>query len=471
MGGVYLEPSQDRRPDSTSGILSGPTACTTVRMHIPIDTFRLDNGLFVTLSEDHTAPIVAVNLWYHVGSANERPGRTGFAHLFEHMLFQGSEHVEANEHFELVSRAGGTLNGSTWLDRTNYFETVPSHQLTLALWLEADRMGALLPAMTQQKLDTQRDVVSNERRWSVDNQPYGTWWEKLPALAYPEWHPFHHSLIGSFEDLNAASLEDVSHFFTTYYTPDNAVLSITGDFDPMEARRLVAYYFGATPRGAGKPPLPDMSLPPVFGHPLRQVIEDDVSLPRLYLAFRSPVFGSDEYYAASVCGAILGMRKGSRLQRALVRERQVAVEANAFTFDLPKGSDLLIVDVTARHGISSDHLEDEVAREVDRVHAMGVTQAEVDRAVALIETDFVRSMQQASERADQLSRFATYFGDPGLVNVQTERYRAVTAEQVSRFATERMGPDNRASLLYVPRQGGATSSATSVHADPELLSV
>ncbi|MGH7656577.1 MAG: M16 family metallopeptidase, partial [Gemmatimonadaceae bacterium] len=275
-------------------------------MPIPVDTYRLPNGLFVTLSEDHSAPIVAVNLWYHVGSANERDGRTGFAHLFEHMLFQGSEHVGANEHFELVQRAGGTLNGSTWLDRTNYFETVPSNELAVALWLEADRMGALLPAMTQQKLDTQRDVVMNERRWSVDNQPYGTWWEKLPALTYPDPHPFHHSLIGSFDDLNAASLEDIAHFFATYYTPDNAVLTIAGDFDPREARELVRSYFESIPRGAGKPPLPDMSLPATFGGTLREVVKDDVSLPRLYLAFRSPAFGSSEYYAASVAGAILG---------------------------------------------------------------------------------------------------------------------------------------------------------------------
>lgn len=427
-------------------------------MHIPIETFRLDNGLLVTLSEDHTAPIVAVNLWYHVGSANERQGRTGFAHLFEHMLFQGSEHVDANEHFELIQRAGGTLNGSTWLDRTNYFETVPSNQLALALWLEADRMGALLPAMTQQKLDTQRAVVSNERRWSVDNQPYGTWWERLPALTYPETHPFHHSLIGSFDDLNAASLDDIAHFFATYYTPDNAVLTIAGDFDPTGTRRMVQQYFGGIPRGGGKPPLPDMSLPSTFGSELREVVEDEVSLPRLYMAFRSPPFGSDEYYAASVCGAVLGMRKGSRLQRVLVREREVAVDAAAFTFDLPKGVDLLVVDVTARPGIAPEQLEREVAEQIDLIHDGGVTQSEVNRAVSLIETDFIASMQQASERADQLSRFATYFGDPSLVNMQTDRYRAVTADQVSRFASERMGRDNRATLLYVPRandDGGA----------------
>src|SRR5919106_30033 len=253
-------------------------------MRIPIETFRLDNGLFVTLSEDHTAPIVAVNLWYHVGSANERVGRTGFAHLFEHMLFQGSANVGANEHFELIQRAGGTLNGSTWLERTNYFETVPSHQLALALWLEADRMGRLLPAMTQEKLDTQRDVVKNERRWSVDNQPYGTWWEKLPALAFPPEHPFHHSLIGSFEDLTAASLDDVREFFATWYTPDNAVLTLSGDFEPRQARELVERYFGWIPQGNARPSLPDMSLPAKFGRRLREVVYDTVALPRIYVA-------------------------------------------------------------------------------------------------------------------------------------------------------------------------------------------
>ena len=221
-------------------------------MRIPIDTFRLPNGLFVTLSEDHTAPIVAVNLWYHVGSANERAGRTGFAHLFEHMLFQGSADVGSNEHFELIQRAGGTLNGSTWLERTNYFETVPSNQLELVLWLEANRMGNLLPAMTQQKLDTQRDVVKNERRWSMDNQPYGTWWEKLPALCFPEDHPFHHSLIGTMSDLDAASLDDVRQFFQTFYTPENAVLTIAGDFEPTQARRWVEQHFADMHNGKGR---------------------------------------------------------------------------------------------------------------------------------------------------------------------------------------------------------------------------
>ena len=429
-------------------------------MHIQIETFTLSNGLFVTLSEDHTAPIVAVNLWYHVGSANERPGRTGFAHLFEHMLFQGSASVAANEHFELVQRAGGTLNGSTWLDRTNYFETVPSNQLELALWLEANRMGYLLPAMTQQKLDTQRDVVQNERRWSMDNQPYGTWWERLPALVFPPAHPFHHSLIGSMSDLDAASLDDIAQFFATYYTPDNATLSIAGDFDRDDARRLIDRHFGSIPRGGGKPALPDMTLPPTLGGPLREVVHDDVVLARLFLACRSPVFGSEDYYAASVCGAILGLRKGSRLHRVLVRDQQIAADAQAFTYDLTKGSDLLVLDVTARPETTTEQLEQAVHEVLDRLQQDGVSEDEVSRAIALIETDLIISLQSAGDRADKLSLFATYFGDPSLVNAQADRYRAVTAAQVNAFARSRLGRTNRASLIYVPRPAAESMDAT-----------
>jgi predicted Zn-dependent peptidase len=440
-------------------------------MRIPLDTSQFENGLTLCLSEDHTAPIVAVNLWYHVGSANERPGRTGFAHLFEHMLFQGSADVGANEHFELVQRAGGTLNGSTWLDRTNYFETVPSHQLELALWLEANRMGALLPAMTQQKLDTQRDVVKNERRWTVDNQPYGTWWEKLPALCFDEDHPFHHSLIGSMEDLSAASLEDVSEFFATYYTPDNAVLSIAGDFDPAEARQLVLRHFGSIPRGNGRPPLADTSVPATFGKWKREVVVDDAMLPRLFLAFRSPPFGTARYYAASVCAAILGLRRGSRLHQKLVRERETAAEVQAFTFDLSKGSDLLVLDCTARPGVAAETLEREVAAEVDLLHRDGVTDDEISRATALIQTEFMRSMQSAGDRADRISMFATYFGNPEFVNEQAGRYAAVTASDVNAFARDQLGEDNRASLLYVPRArapeglAGLAESGESADAD------
>jgi zinc protease len=431
-------------------------------MQIPIETYKLPNGLTVVLSEDHTAPIVAVNLWYHVGSANERAGRTGFAHLFEHMLFQGSADVGSNEHFELVQRAGGTLNGSTWLDRTNYFETVPSNQLELAIWLEANRMGYLLPAMTQQKLDTQRDVVQNERRWSVDNQPYGTWWERLPALVFPPDHPFHHSLIGSMAHLDAASLDDIAQFFSTYYTPDNAVLSIAGDFDTGVSKQMIERHFGPIPRGVGKPPLGTMKVPDTFGGAMREVVEDEVMLPRLFVAFRTPIFGSPDYYVASVTGAILGLKKGSRLQRALVREQQIASDATAFTYDLAKGSDILVVDVTARPGISLETLEDGVHAELDRLVAAGVSDAEVTRAIALIETDLIAVLQSAGDRADRLSMFATYFDNPFLVNEQTERYRSVTKDRVNQFVRDRLAARNRASLIFIPRGPAAANDVDEV---------
>src|SRR5688572_1621972 len=420
-------------------------------LSLPIETRRLENGLLFTLSADRTAPIVAVNLWYHVGSANERAGRTGFAHLFEHMLFQGSEHVAANEHFELIQRAGGTLNGSTWLDRTNYFETVPSQQLELALWLEADRMSRLLPAMTQEKLDTQRDVVKNERRWSVDNQPYGSWWERLPSLCFPPSHPFHHSLMGSMEDLSAASLADVAAFFRTYYTPDNAVLSIAGDIEESEARLLVDRHFGGIPIGNGRPPLAPMDVAGHFGRQLREVVEDDVAVPRVFLACRTPVFASEGYYAASTLAGMLGTGRGSRLHKTLVRERQLASAATAFTFDLAKGTDLLVVDATARPGVSVDDLEKGIEDVLDELRTRGPEPGERDRVLAQTETDFATSMQSAGDRAEQLSRFATYCGDPTLLNEQVSRYRAVTDADLGAIAADRLGPDNRASLVYVPR--------------------
>lgn len=426
-------------------------------MRIPIESFTLPNGLFVTLSEDRSVPLVAVNLWYHVGSANERNGRTGFAHLFEHMLFQGSAHVGANEHFELVQRAGGTLNGSTWLERTNYYETVPSNQLALALWLEADRMGELLPAMTQEKLDTQRDVVKNERRWSVDNQPYGTTLEKLQEISFSREHPFHHSLIGSMEDLSQASLEDVAEFFSTYYVPDNAVLTVCGDFDPTDARRLIEEYFGPIPRGEKAITRPEMAMPAGYRSPELVRVEDNVGLRRLFLAAPSPAFGSEEYYAGSVCAAILGMGKSSRLFRTLVRENIIAAEVSTFTLDLAKGSDLFVADVTALPEVSEQKLIDAVDAEFERMIDDGVTQGEVDRASALILTELVKALETASERADRISMFATYFGEPGLVNDQAARYRAVSAEDVTRFARKFLGRDRRSKLLYVPKEEQAAS--------------
>jgi zinc protease len=272
-------------------------------------------------------------------------------------------------------------------------------------------------------------------------------------------------LIESMDDLTAASLDDIKQFFAAYYRPNNAVLSIAGDFERDEALAMVERHFGPIPAGPTPPALPEMSVAPVFGQWKRDVVPDSVMLPRLFLAFRSPAFGTNDYYAASVAGAVLGSRKGSRLYRRLVRERQVASDATAFTFDLTKASDLLVIDVTARQGIPAELLEQEVAQEIDIVFRDGVTQAEVDRAVAVIESDIVRAMQSAGDRADRLSMFATYFRKPELINDQPDRYRSVTAKAVNAFVEERLGENNRASLLYVPQDdaprelAGAVASA------------
>jgi predicted Zn-dependent peptidase len=419
-------------------------------MKQPLQTFRLDNGLRVTLAPDHTVPAVSVNLWYRVGSAHERPGRTGFAHLFEHMLFQGSENVGANEHFELIQRAGGTLNGSTWLDRTNYYETVPAHYFELALWLEADRMGRLLPAMTQEKLDTQRDVVKNERRWSMDNQPYGTWWERLPALAYPPDHPFHHSLIGSFEDLDAATLDDVRAFFARHYTPDNAVMSIVGDIEPTNARALVERHFGTIPAGSGPAPLPPMALPAAM-EGAREVVVDNVAAARLFAAFRVPPFGSEEGVTASVCAALLGSRRGSLLHQKLVREMKLATEVNAFTFDLPVAADLLIIDVTAHPGMPSEMLEAALSGELMRLLERGVDDSAVERAVAVAENEFLVALESSEGRADALSKFASYLGDARLALEYTTRLRGVTRDRIEAFARRYLKRQDQVALLYIPR--------------------
>lgn len=421
-------------------------------LQVPYERYRLANGLRVVLSEDHTVPVVAVNLWYLVGSRNEAPGRTGFAHLFEHMMFQGSEHVPGTQFFALIERAGGSLNGSTWFDRTNYYETIPAHHLELALWLESDRMGWLLPAMTQERLDNQRDVVKNEKRWRYDNQPYGDWDERLQAMVYPAEHPYHHPVIGSMEDLDAATLEDVEHFFRTYYRPNNAVLTVCGDFDAERAREAVERYFGEIPAGGPVPPLPgNPEVAPTLGDSPRQLVEGEVPLPRVYVAARVPPFGDEGFYAAEVLAGVLATGRASRLYRALVRERRVAKDVAAFAFPLVTGAAMLILSATGYAGVGADALEAALHEELDRVE--DVADGEVERAVALAETQLVREIEEVGARADLLSTFEAYFEDPGRVNTEVERLRAVSAERLRRFVAAHLGRDNRATLVYVPANG------------------
>jgi predicted Zn-dependent peptidase len=427
-------------------------------MSVPVVTFtdeRLRNGLRLIVAEDHLAPVAAVNLWYGVGSKHEEPGRTGFAHLFEHVMFQGSAHVAKAEHIALIQAAGGTMNGTTWLDRTNYFETMPSHQLELALWLEADRMATLLDALSQENLDNQREVVKNEKLWSYDNRPYGSWQEKLLGALFPAEHPYHHPTIGSMEDLDAASLDDVKSFFRTHYAPNNAVISVVGDVDPAQVRAWVERYFGRVPANPALPaPIADMSLPPTLGAETREIVPDRVPLPRIYWGFRAPAFGDARLDALDLAGQILAGGKGSRLHRRLVRDERIAQDVAFFSMGFVGGS-VTAGWATARPGVDLERLETAFWEELDRMTREPVSDDELERAKALTEADELGALQRTDERADRLSMYATLFDDPDLINRMLGRYLSVTADGIREICAQVLVPDNRVVLTYLPAGTGA----------------
>lgn len=415
---------------------------------------RLPNGLRVLVAEDRRVPVAAVNIWYGVGSKHEVEGKTGFAHLFEHVMFQGSRNVTKAEHASLIQAVGGTMNGTTWLDRTNYFETVPSHRLELALWLEADRMGTLLDALSQENLDNQREVVKNEKRWSYDNRPYGSWAHKLQAHLYPAGHPYHHPTIGSMEDLDAASLEDVATFFRTWYAPNNAVLSVVGDVEEGEVLRWAERHFGWIAPNPALPRLGDTSLPPTLGGEVREVVEDQVPLPRVYLGFRAPRLADPRLDALDMAGQILAGGKGSRLYVRLVREERLAQDVALFSLGLVEGASMTIGWATVRPGVEIARVEAAYLEELDRLTREPVSEDELLRARALIETDELAALQRVDERADRLSMYATLLDDPDLVNRQLERYLSVTPERILEAARDVFRAENRAVLTYVPAAGG-----------------
>jgi predicted Zn-dependent peptidase len=413
-----------------------------------IERHRRPNGLRVVLNEDHSAPLVAVNLWYHVGSKNERPGLTGFAHLFEHMLFSGSEHVGNNEHFRHVQSVGGTLNGTTFFDRTNYYETVPSNCLELALWLESDRMGFFVPALTQEKLDVQINVVQEERRMRVDNAPYGDFFERLLERAYDPSYPYHWEVIGSMADIAAAKLDDVRDFFRTWYVPNNAVLTIAGDFDPDDALALVAKYFDPIPAGAAPPPF-DAVRSSLLGE-RRGVIEADVQLPRVYRFYHAAPYGHEEWIAADLATSILGLGKASRLERALVYEQQIAQDVASFILPT-EASGMLIMWATAKEGVEPEALERALDTELYKLASDGPTDHELTRVRNQAETDLAHQIESHESRADLLSTFETFFGDAGLVDGWIDRYHAIERDDVRDISESCFHPDERVTLYYLPR--------------------
>src|SRR4051812_34535265 len=420
----------------------------------------LPNGLRLIVAVDHLAPVVAVNLWYDVGSKHEVEGKTGFAHLFEHVMFQGSRNVGKAELMSLVQAAGGTMNGSTWLDRTNYYETLPSHQAELALWLEADRMGTLLDALSQENLDNQREVVKNEKRWSYDNRPYGSWYEKLQGHLYPPTHPYHHTTIGSMEDLDAASIEDVSAFFRTWYAPNNAVLSVVGDVDADDIRRWTERYFGGIPANPDIPKLGDLSLPATIGEERRETVHDRVPLPRVYVGFRAPVYGDPRLDALDIAAQVLAGGKGSRLHRRLVREERIAQDVALVALGFVGGASICAGWATVRPGVSVDRVEAALHEELNKVGREPISDDELARAHALIETEELAGLSRVEERADRLSMYATLFDDPDQINLMLPRYLAVTAEQIQSIARDVFRPDNRVVLTYLPELPPADTATT-----------
>ena len=413
------------------------------------ETFTLPNGLTVILHEDHSVPLVTVNMWYHVGSADEQPGRTGFAHLFEHVMFMGSQHVAVGMFDRWLEAAGSTTpNGSTNSDRTNYYETLPSHALPLALWLEADRMGWLLPTMDQEKLDLQRNVVKNERRQSYDNRPYGTAEETILATLYPAGHPYSWPTIGSMEDLTAATLDDVKSFFRTYYAPNNATLAIAGHFDADSARLWVRRYFGEIPRGPAAPPRPTPAQV-VVPRDTFLVLEDRVQLPRFYHAWPSvKAFHADDA-ALDLLGYILAGDRNSRFYRRLVYDMQ-AVQGVSAQQQSRRLDGYFLIGVAPRPNQEPARLAAVVQEELERVIRDGVEEREVERARNRFRASFLDRLASVSSKADQLNFYNYYVGEPDYAAEDAARYDAVTPADVQRVARTYLGKP-KVVLTVVPQ--------------------
>jgi zinc protease len=419
-------------------------------LSVPNTQFTLPNGLNVILHRDTSVPVVAVNVWYHVGSGHERPGRTGFAHLFEHVMFEGSMHVPEGAFDQWLEAAGANNNGSTSVDRTNYYIDLPANALDLALFLESDRMGFLLDDKAPDKINGQRDVVKNEKRQGVDNQPYGQAFIELPAMLYPAGHPYSWSTIGSMEDLTAASFEDVARFFRAYYVPNNASLVIAGDIDVAATRKLVEKWFSDIPRGK---PVSGLSPPtPVLDGVKRKTISDRVQLPRLYIGWHSPAHLEPGDATLDIAANLLSGGKNSRLYRRLVYDMQIAQDVNTFQQSQALGSNFFIV-VTARPGESLDRLRTVIDEELDKLRAAPPDAREMTRALNQIEANFYRAMERVGGfggKADQLNAYFKAAGTPDYFAKDLARYRSVTAADVKAAVEKYLPKDRRVELSVVP---------------------
>jgi zinc protease len=415
--------------------------------YIEYKEYKLDNGLRVVLSEDHSVPIVVVNIWYHVGSANEDPGRSGFAHLFEHLMFEGSENVGKSDHFKYVSDAGGSANGSTTQDRTNYYEVLPSHRLNLGLWLEADRMRSL--TVTDEKFENQRETVKEERRQGVDNQPYGKAFLVADTLAY-DYPPYTHSVIGRMVDLDAARAEEVQAFFDKYYTPSNAVLVVAGDLDPAKTMKMIEEYFGDIPGRAAIPKL--KGTEPISKGERRSVVDSPkANVPALFLGYNTPETANGDTPALELLGKILFDGESSRLHKRLVKDEEAAFAVFGF-YDSRLGPSLFRIIAAANAGVDIGVSERLIFEEIEKLQKEGISEEELNKAKVKFKTDFIQSRQTVMGKAEAIQSYVFFYNDLARINRDLDDYMKVTKDDLARVANKYLGKDNRTVVIALPPQ-------------------
>jgi zinc protease len=418
---------------------------------VDFQEYNLDNGLHVILHRDNTNPIVTVDIWYHVGAKDEDAGRTGFAHLFEHMMFQGSKNVGKAQHFTYVQKAGGTLNGTTNQDRTNYFETVPSNQLELALWLESDRMSTL--NVTQENFDNQREVVKEEKRQRYDNVPYGSRWNNLFKRAFKgqtyEWIP-----IGSMEDLNSADLSYAQSFYNKYYSPDDAVLVISGDINYSEARESVQKYFGdLKPAKTERKVFPEI----IFNQgEITDTVYEKVQLPAIYIGYKIPGVTSKDIYALEMLSSVLSDGKSSRLYRKIVYNNKSAKSVNSFLYDNELAG-LFIISSTGFKTSNLDELSSQITEEIDIIKKDLISEAELEKIKNSVEADYTNRLQTTMAKADLLAEYWTFNKNTNLINTKIDNYLNLTAQDIMDAAKKYLNPENRVVLYYLPKQDGKSN--------------
>lgn len=412
---------------------------------IQFTEFDLDNGLHVILQEDHSTPIVAVTVLYHVGSKNEKPGRTGFAHFFEHLLFEGSDNIDRGEYDKYVQNAGGTLNANTTWDRTFYYEILPSNQLPLGLWLESERM--MHAKVDEKGVETQRQVVKEERRQRVDNQPYGSILEETFKRAFTK-HPYHWPIIGYMEDLDAAKEQDYKQFYADFYIPNNATLSIAGDLNTEEAKKLILKYFKDIPKG--KDPYRPHIVEPPLGGEVRDTVYDNIQLPAVIQTYRIPAQGTDDFYAVNMLSTLLSQGESSRLYKALVDDQQKALFVGNFPLSM-EDPGVSIAFGIANMGVNLTDLEAAMDAEIKKVQDELISEKEFQKLRNQTENDFITSNSRVVGIAESLANYHTYFGDANLINTEIDRYLAVTKEDIQRVARKYFNKDNRVVLYYLPK--------------------